>query len=92
MPEKIRLFLASFTSNHDVERMINHVNSYTGSGSSVTETHAPITLQNQLASINKVKAYASVVRLQPGLSFIYYGDELGMSGNITPNNENNAPK
>lgn len=89
---KDKAILASFTSNHDVERMINHVNnSYTGSGSSVTETHAPITLQNQLASINKVKAYASVVMLQPGLSFIYYGDELGMSGNITPNNENNAP-
>lgn len=101
VPTKISMFdsarkdkaiLASFTSNHDVERMINHVNNtYSGSGSSVTETHAAITSQNSLVSINKVKAYASVVMLQPGLSFIYYGDELGMAGNITPNNASNAP-
>lgn len=88
-----KAILASFTSNHDVERMINHVNnSYSGSGSNVTETNAHITSANAAASINKAKAYAAVTMLQPGLSFIYYGDELGMSGNIYANSVNNAPE
>lgn len=90
---KDKAILASFTSNHDVERMLNHVNNnYTGSGSNVTETQQVITAANSVAALNKAKAYAAVTMLQPGLSFIYYGDELGMSGNISNNNINNAPE
>ena len=90
---KDKAILASFTSNHDVERMINHVNNdYSGSGSSVTETNKFITSLNGVEATNKAKAYAAVTLLQPGLSFIYYGDELGMSGNISPNSLENAPE
>lgn len=90
---KDKAILASFTSNHDVERMINHVNNdYSGSGSNVTETNKFITSLNGVEATNKAKAYAAVTLLQPGLSFIYYGDELGMSGNIAPNSLDNAPE
>lgn len=99
--EKINMFntqrgdkaiLSSFTSNHDVERMINHVNNlYAGSGASVSETHRPIGNGNAIEAIDKTKAYAASIMLQPGLSFIYYGDELGMSGNIEANDGVNSP-
>lgn len=84
--------ISSFTSNHDVERMINHVNNhYSGSRSNVTESHRAISLSNSVEAIDKAKAYAASIMLQPGLSYIYYGDELGMSGNITPNDGVNSP-
>lgn len=87
-----RAIISTFTSNHDVERMINHVNNdYSGSGSSVTETHRPIVSATASDAIDKAKAYGAAMLLQPGLSFIYYGDELGMSGNISPNDGVNSP-
>lgn len=89
---KDKAILASFTSNHDVERMLNHVNNnYEGAGSNVEETNRAITFQNATAALNKVKAFAAATMLQPGLSFIYYGDELGMSGNVIANSSANAP-
>lgn len=87
-----KAIISTFTSNHDVERMINHVNNtFTGAGSSVTETHQPIVNATASVAIDKAKAYAAAMLLQPGLSFIYYGDELGMSGNISPNDGVNSP-
>jgi glycosidase len=58
----------AFTSNHDVERAINHISET----KNVTGTSKQIGL---------AKYAAAVTILQPGLSWIYYGDELGMSGN-----------
>ena len=67
----------AFTSNHDVMRAINQVN---GSG-----TQAGTTALNKVTGqgdqVNKAKIHAAVTLLNPGVSWIYYGDELGMSSN-----------
>lgn len=59
---------SAFTSNHDVDRAINHVNST----DKITGTSK---------EINRAKVHAASTILSPGISWIYYGDELGMSGN-----------
>ncbi len=59
----------AFTSNHDIARAINHVN---GDAKKVT---------GSTTEYNKAKVAAAMTILNPGLSWIYYGDELGMSGN-----------
>ena len=83
---------SAFTSNHDVERMLNHVNNtLSGSQSSVSETHAAINTSNAATALSKAKVYAAAQLMQPGLCWIYYGDELGMSGNILPNDGTNSP-
>ena len=67
----------AFTSNHDVMRAINQVN---GSG-----TLAGTTALNKVTGsgdqVNKAKIHAAITILNPGVSWIYYGDELGMSSN-----------
>ncbi|MCH5172466.1 MAG: hypothetical protein J1F31_06540 [Erysipelotrichales bacterium] len=84
---------APFTSNHDVERMMNHLNNTVEwKNSSSTETHTAITAANAANAMKKAKVYAANQILMPGLSFIYYGDELGMSGNKIANNASNAPE
>lgn len=81
-----------FTSNHDVERMINHVNNnLSGSQSAVSESHRAVTSANAATAIAKAQVYAAGQILQPGLTWIYYGDELGMAGNIIPNDGVNSP-
>lgn len=89
---KGRAINSGFTSNHDVERMLNHVqNTRTGSGTSITEHHTAITPANAEVALKKARLYAAALILQPGLTFIYYGDEIGLSGNVSPNTEDNAP-
>ncbi len=59
----------AYTSNHDVMRAINKIsesNTVTGSD----------------AEIGRAKIAAATAILAPGISWIYYGDELGMSSNI----------
>ncbi|MBE6142167.1 MAG: hypothetical protein E7175_04960 [Erysipelotrichaceae bacterium] len=60
----------AYTSNHDTPRAINHVN---GDLAKVDSTNA--------AQVGKAKVHAALTLLNGGLSWIYYGDELGMSGN-----------
>ncbi len=67
----------AFTSNHDVMRAINQVN---GSGT-LAGTTALNKVTGQGDQVNKAKIHAAVTLLNPGLSWIYYGDELGMSSN-----------
>ncbi len=72
----------AFTSNHDVARAINHMS---GDTDKITGT---------TAQIQRAKVGAASTILTPGISWIYYGDELGMSGNTDQHetlygNENN---
>ena len=103
IPNKLRVYnqnrsngkaiLSNFTSNHDVERALNHANNVVnGTGSVTTEVHGAIT-NTDIATKNKRGiVYMGSLLLQPGITFMYYGDEIGMSGNITPNNTDNAPE
>lgn len=67
----------AFTSNHDVMRAINQVN---GSGT-LAGTSALNKVTGAGDQVNKAKIHAAITLLNPGLSWIYYGDELGMSSN-----------
>ena len=67
-----------FTSNHDVMRAINQAN---GSGTK-DGTTALAKVDGTGDQVNKAKIHAAITLLSQGLSWIYYGDELGMSSNI----------
>lgn len=71
---------ATFTSNHDVSRAINHINS-TKSGNDTVDVKITGTVQQ----VSRAKMHAAMTILQPGVSYIYYGDELGMSSNTSEN-------
>lgn len=71
-----------FTSNHDISRAINHINSYKETELGIEKD---VKITGTALQINKAKIHAAITLLQPGLSFIYYGDELGMSSNTTEN-------
>lgn len=71
-----------FTSNHDTPRLINHIS---GSVSKNSDGTSKLTPNEKVTGtekeINRAKVAAATTILTPGLSWIYYGDELGMSGN-----------
>ena len=67
----------AFTSNHDVFRLLNHA-----AANSVTSHHAEVNSSNIVMATNRAKWFASVTLLTPGLSWIYYGDEIGLCGNL----------
>ncbi|MBR0294523.1 MAG: hypothetical protein IJQ67_01280 [Bacilli bacterium] len=68
----------AFTSNHDVPRAINQVN---GTWAAATDTTPASKITGTAQEIGRAKTHAAVTILTPGVSWIYYGDELGMSGN-----------
>ncbi len=70
----------AFTSNHDVARLLNHAAS-----TNVSASHAEVTTSNHASAINRAKWFAAVTILCPGLSWIYYGDEIGLCGNLNDN-------
>ena len=73
----------SFTSNHDVMRAINHVNysDYELTNGNPTGTVDNPKVTGTARQIERAKVHAAVTMLTPGISWIYYGDELGMSSN-----------
>ena len=81
------LINGAFTSNHDVSRMMNHAvahnsdvqSKYSGGDA---KHYADITQSNLQEAINQSKYYAAVSILTPGVSWIYYGDEIGLCGNV----------
>ena len=70
----------AFTSNHDIPRLLNHAASTT-----LTVHSQEVNSSNSDIAIKRAKYYAALTILSPGLSWIYYGDELGMSGNQQDN-------
>ena len=79
----------AYTSNHDVARLLNHAaqhgadvaQQYAGNPSGVKH-HAEVNNSNKAYANNMAKYYATMTILNPGVSWIYYGDEIGMSGNV----------
>ena len=69
--------LGSFTSNHDVYRSINMVNGV----ANVDDVTPNTEIKGTIGEIGRAKVAAAITLLTPGLSWIYYGDELGMSSN-----------
>ena len=64
-------FDSLFTSNHDVARLMNHVMG-----------DVNITSGNASTAQQRAKAVFATMMTLPGISWVYYGDELGMSGNF----------
>ena len=75
----------AFTSNHDVMRAINQAN---GSGDENGTAPAETITWGDSTAVNKAKIHAAVTVFNQGISWIYYGDELGM----TSNTEQHIPK
>ena len=79
----------AYTSNHDIARLMNHafvhnqsVEAKYGGGDAIH--HGEIKSQTDYEhAINMAKYYAAVTILTPGVSWIYYGDEIGLTGNTT---------
>ena len=67
----------AFTSNHDVMRAINQAN---GTGN-IDNTTPLNKVTGEGDQVNKAKVHAALTILNPGISWVYYGDELGMSSN-----------
>ena len=78
----------NFTSNHDVMRAINQVNWTSWDAKDGTVANNNIT--GTAEQINKAKVHAAVTLLGQGVSWIYYGDELGMSSNTTEHSKYNV--
>lgn len=68
----------AFTSNHDVMRLINQANGV-GDKNSTTANDNVKYMDN--SAIGKAMFQSAVTILNRGLSWIYYGDELGMTSN-----------
>ncbi len=82
------LINGAYTSNHDVARMLNHAaahdadvaQAYAGNPGNVTH-HAEVNNSNKDRANNVARYYAAMTILAPGVSWIYYGDEIGLAGN-----------
>ena len=75
----------AFTSNHDVMRAINQANcviDYENDRVSTVLNSIPSdNITGTAQEVGRAKVHAAISILNPGLSWIYYGDELGMSSN-----------
>ena len=75
----------AFTSNHDVMRAINQANCVIdyehGKVSTVLDSIPSDNITGTVQEVGRAKVHAAISILNPGLSWIYYGDELGMSSN-----------
>lgn len=82
----------AFTSNHDIARCLNRV---AGSGDPTgIQAQGTIDENNYASYLQSATCVELAEILLPGCSWIYYGDELGMSGNfasgITSGNDSYA--
>ena len=67
----------AFTSNHDVARLLNHA-----AANSTSTQSVEVTSSNYQMALERARWFAAVTILTPGLSWIYYGDEIGLCGNM----------
>ena len=70
-----------FTSNHDIARAINRIagNTYSSSG---LEAQGEVTTTDYKVLDSLSTLYEITQLMFPGCTWIYYGDELGMTGNL----------
>ncbi len=71
----------NFTSNHDVTRAINQAIGYLDEAGNIIKPGIVTTAAKTLIEKQAI-AYMAGIMLLPGLSWIYYGDELGLSSNL----------
>ena len=78
-----------FTSNHDVARSINMM---IGTAPNADDQKmGTLTSSNASLAIKRAKCYSAVMTLLPGVTWIYYGDELGMSSNFASGETSTSP-
>ncbi|MCR5348327.1 MAG: InlB B-repeat-containing protein [Bacilli bacterium] len=70
-----------FTSNHDIARVINRCAGTTGNADGLDE-QGSITANNYPEYRKLSDCVKAAEILLPGLTWIYYGDEIGMTGNF----------
>lgn len=70
----------AYTSNHDISRMMNHAAG--ALGGTQDPHHGEVTTSNLSRVTQQAKYAAAVTLLAPGVSWIYYGDEIGLTGNL----------
>jgi glycosidase len=72
---------STFTSNHDIARTINRIH-YSATDNNGISAQGNVT-SSDYARYNKAANLVKIAELMmPGCTFIYYGDELGMTGNF----------
>ncbi|OPZ35128.1 MAG: Alpha-amylase precursor [Tenericutes bacterium ADurb.BinA155] len=72
---------ATFTSNHDIARTINRIH-FTSASASGIEAQGNVTASDYYR-YNKAATLVKITELMmPGTTYIYYGDEIGMTGNF----------
>ena len=78
-----------FTSNHDVPRLMNNVlGNMDSKGAWVAGT---VNSSNKHTALGRAKATMATMMTLPGVSFIYYGDELGMVSNYDQGETSTSP-
>lgn len=78
-----------FTSNHDVSRVMNMM---AGTAANADDQSAgTVTLSNSALALERAKCYATVMTMLPGITWIYYGDELGMTSNFADGETKTSP-
>jgi glycosidase len=70
-----------FTSNHDIARAINRIAGSTYSSSGL-EAQGEVTTTDYKTLDSLATLYEITELMLPGCTWIYYGDELGMTGNL----------
>jgi len=78
-----------FTSNHDIPRLVNNVLGKMGANS--VWAAGTISASNKATAEKYALATISTMMTMPGISFIYYGDELGMGSNYADGENENSP-
>ena len=76
----------SFTSNHDISRVINRIAGSKGEEGNDIAEQGKITKDNYSYYLDSATLVMLSEIFLPGLTWVYYGDELGMTGNYKGEN------